>query len=329
MKRVAAFGEVLLTLLPPEHERVEQAHFFTARAGGPELSVTAALVRVGVPASLVTALPDTPVGRLVAADIRRDGVGDKYILMRDEGRVGIAFVEVGTGIRQSRIFSDREGTAFGRLKEREVPWEKIFPESDHFHISEVTPTLGKSCLEMTKDGLARAKNLGLTTSLSVTGQGRTVSDVLVLETVTPLMEKIDHLITTDREASRVFRMKNEDHEASARELVGRFNLESCAVIVSHDDPSGKVRFFSLAAAGKGLLTDKTYETAVIDRAGVAEAFAAGYILGILSGDIGAGLKAANAMAALAYTIPGDILSCGQEELAEFSGVRNILTRPRR
>jgi 2-dehydro-3-deoxygluconokinase len=329
MKRIVAFGEVLLRLAPPGHERVERAESFAVRATGPELVVAAALARLGIPATVVTVLPDTPVGKLAAAEIRRAGVGDKYIFMKNEGRMGLVFVEAGIGRRIPLFFSDREGTAFGRLKDREVPWEKVFPEFDHFHISEVTPTLSKVCMETTKDGLARAKRLGLSTSLSVGGQGRVASDVLALETITPLMEKVDHLVTTARDAARVFRVKNDNHEAAARELLGRYNLESCALIFRDEDPTGRVRLSCVAVTPKGAFAEKPSETAVVDPSGAAEAFAAGYILGILAGDIGTGLRAGRAMAALAYTLGGDMTVCDETELAEVPGLGDILARLRR
>ena len=91
-KRVAEvvlFGEAMLRLSPPRFERLEQASTFRIVVGGSELSVAANLSRLGVGTTWVSALPATPIGRMVANAARQQGVDTSAVRWTEEGRVGV------------------------------------------------------------------------------------------------------------------------------------------------------------------------------------------------------------------------------------------------
>ena len=74
MAQVVTFGEAMLRLSPPHHQRLEQARTFDVWPAGSELNVAIALARLGTPAAWVSVLPRNPLGRLVAAHARASGV---------------------------------------------------------------------------------------------------------------------------------------------------------------------------------------------------------------------------------------------------------------
>ena len=62
---LVTFGECALRLSPPGSERLETARGLQVQAAGPESNAAIAARRLGTPATWVSRLPDTPLGRRV------------------------------------------------------------------------------------------------------------------------------------------------------------------------------------------------------------------------------------------------------------------------
>jgi 2-dehydro-3-deoxygluconokinase len=319
----------MIRLSPPGFGRIEQAGSLDLHVGGAELNVAAGIARLGINSAFVTALPENPLGRLVSNEIRRAGVDTKHILWQRDGRVGLYFVEFGANPRPSRVVYDREGSAVGRLKGSEIDWKKIFSEYEHFHTTGITPALGTGCLELTRNALATAKKMGLSTSFDLNYRVRLWSEVRAQDSIAPLMGLIDHLITTEEDISRVFKIKGENFESLAKDLVGRFSLQSCAITLREDLSVLRNRWTAVASDGRSVFRDKQYDVEVVDRVGSGDAFCAGYIYGVITGDVGLGVKVGNAMAALKHSVPGDMIVCEKEEIMSLAQGRETSLRIKR
>lgn len=314
MKRVLTFGEAMLRLSPPGHERLERASSFEARTGGAELNVAAGLARLDVAASFLTALPDSPLGRLAASDVRRAGVDDSLIIWRTDGRMGIYFVEFGASPRPSQVVYDRAGSSLSLLGPADIEWPVLLEGFDHFHTTGITAALGPVCLELVRGGLEAAKGRGLSTSFDLNYRARLWSGAAARESLTPVMGNVDHLITTEEDTLKVFGISGDSFEEVAGELLGRFGFASVAITLREDVSVLRNRWTAIAWDGGSTYTDRTYDIEIIDRVGAGDAFAAGYIYGVLSSDIDLGLRVGNAMAAIKHSIPGDMICCDREEV---------------
>jgi 2-dehydro-3-deoxygluconokinase len=62
------------------------------------------------------------------------------------------------------------------------------------------------------------------------------------------------------------------------------------------------------------LRTKTYEVEIVDRLGAGDSFAAGFIHGMLAGDLQHALDFGVAMSALKHSIPGDFAWVTREEV---------------
>ncbi len=80
MDKIVTFGEIMLRLKPPGHERFFQSPLFEATFGGGEANVAA--------------LPDNERGSAALADLRRQGV-DVSQVRKTAGRLGVYFLETG------------------------------------------------------------------------------------------------------------------------------------------------------------------------------------------------------------------------------------------
>ena len=88
MKSVAAFGEIMLRLSPPERERFFQSPRFRTYFGGGEANVVASLAQFGHRARFVTVLPPDEIASAAIRELRMLGV-DTSAVVRREGRASL------------------------------------------------------------------------------------------------------------------------------------------------------------------------------------------------------------------------------------------------
>ncbi len=92
-KKFVSFGEIMLRLRSPEHERLFQSPVLEATFGGGEANVAVSLAIFGEHAQFVTALPENAVGEAAVRELRKYGVDVSAINRTKGGRVGIYFLE--------------------------------------------------------------------------------------------------------------------------------------------------------------------------------------------------------------------------------------------
>ena len=72
-KKVVTFGEIMLRLKSPGHERILQSPTFEATFGGGESNVAQSLAHLGEEVRFVSALPSNAIGDACVAELRRSG----------------------------------------------------------------------------------------------------------------------------------------------------------------------------------------------------------------------------------------------------------------
>ena len=87
---VLTFGEIMLRLRAPGHERFFQSSSMEATFGGGEANVAVSLANYGMDTEFFTVLPDNAIGDACVQELRRFGVGTKKI-QRGEGRMQTSF----------------------------------------------------------------------------------------------------------------------------------------------------------------------------------------------------------------------------------------------
>jgi len=79
IKRVVAFGEIMLRLKSPGNERLFQSPNLEATFGGGEANVAVSLANFGVDVSYVTVLPNNAISQACLAEFRRFGVDTSHV----------------------------------------------------------------------------------------------------------------------------------------------------------------------------------------------------------------------------------------------------------
>ena len=119
--KVLTFGEIMLRLKAPGHERFFQSPMLEATFGGGEANVSVSLANYGMETAFVTVLPTNDVGNACIRELRGFGV-DTTKIVRKDGRMGIYYLETGAVQRPSKVIYDRAGSAIAEAK----PGDLIF-----------------------------------------------------------------------------------------------------------------------------------------------------------------------------------------------------------
>lgn len=157
------FGEIMLRLRAPGHERFFQSNVMEATFGGGEANVAVSLANYGEDVGFLTVLPQNAIGDECVKELRRFGV-DTSSILRGPGRMGIYFLENGANQLPSKVVYDREYSAIALAKPGDIDWNKAFANVNWFHITGITPAISESAMELSLESVKEAKKRGITVS---------------------------------------------------------------------------------------------------------------------------------------------------------------------
>jgi len=329
---IVSLGEAMLRL-DPGNSRIHTARSFQVWEGGGEYNVARGLKRCfGMDASVVTALADNPVGRLVQDLIYQGGVDQSHILwIKYDGvgrtvRNGLNFTERGFGVRAALGCSDRGHTAVSQLKPGEIDWDQIFAREGTrwFHtggifcaLSETTPAVALEAMQAARrNDTIISYDLNFRESLwkSIGGKAR------AQEVNRQLAPFVDVMIGNEEDftACLGFEVEGLDEHHSKLDIGNFRRMIERAV---KEFPNFKVVATTLRNAKTATLNDwgavcfaegELYQATtrenleIFDRVGGGDSFASGLIYGFLN-EHGAqwAVECGAAHGALAMTTPGD------------------------
>ncbi len=314
MADLITFGEAMIRLAPPGYRRLEQARSLDVQVGGAELNTAVGLARLGRSAAWVSRLTDNPLGRLIANHAREAGVSTEHLVWTKDDRVGLYFLEFGAAPRASSVLYDRKGAAIASIAPGMVDWAGVFQGARWFHVTGITPALSTSAAAVTREALEAARTAGISTSVDLNYRVKLWTPAQAGACMSELMRFTDYLITTEEDLERVFGIQGKDYEDAAAQTAERFALKAVAITLRDNPLVWKNNWTGMVWHQGQTLRTRTYEVEIVDRLGAGDSFAAGFIDGLLDGDLQLGLDRGVAMSALKHSIPGDFAWITREEV---------------
>ncbi|MFQ3650028.1 MAG: sugar kinase [Gemmataceae bacterium] len=314
MPDVITFGEAMIRLAPPQFKRLEQATSLDLQVGGAELNTAVGVARLGHTSAWVSRLTDNPLGRLIANRAREAGVSTEHVMWTKEDRVGLYFLEFGAAPRASSVLYDRKDAAIARITPGMVDWKQIFARAKWFHVTGITPALSSSTAATTREALAAARAAGLTTSMDLNYRVKLWTPAEAGACLSNLMPLTDYLITTEEDLERVFGIKEASYADAAARTAERFGLKAVAITLRENPLVWKNTWSAMVWHQGRTLTTRTYEVEIVDRLGAGDSFAAGFIHGMLTGDLQKALDWGVATSAIKHSIPGDFAWVTRDEV---------------
>ncbi len=325
MKKIVTFGELLISLTTKGHDRLVQAEEFRARYTGAEANSAVSLAQLGVEAFVVSKVPLHEIGQACLNMLQRYGVRTEYVA-RGGDRLGLLYMEAGASQRPTKVIYDRAPSSFRQIVPGDFDWNAILDGKNWFHFSGTAPALGPAVVEVLTEGLAAARRLGLTVSCDCNYRSKLWSMEEAGRTLAPLLEQADVLICGKDDPRNIFGIPQaEETPADQRdrhmaELVRqRFNLSAVAMTFREAVSASMNRYSAMLVRSDGVWRSPQYEIQIVDRVGTGDAFAAGLLFGLISGDEPQRVIDFGAAAAcLKHSIPGDF------NLVSFAEVEQLL-----
>src|SRR3546814_6274049 len=113
-RTIACFGEIVMRVSIPQGELPLQSARFGAHVGGAEANVAVALASLGRATSMISAVPQGPIGDGALGELRRHGV-DIASVRRPAGRMGLYYHLPGGPMRTPTVVDHRAGSAFSPM----------------------------------------------------------------------------------------------------------------------------------------------------------------------------------------------------------------------
>jgi 2-dehydro-3-deoxygluconokinase len=308
---VVTFGETMVRLSPPGHERLARANSFDVHVGGTESNVACTLAQLGTPASWISRLPDNPLGRLVEDELRRVGVDVSEVRWGDDERLGLYFVEHGSEPRPTKVLYDRKDSAFARLIPGEFDWSKILAGSRLFHTTGITLALGSGPRQALFEATEVAREAGILVSFDLNYRANLWSRDDAESAYRGVLSRVDVLFCSEAELARLL----ESEMGSTRDLILRSHEEwNVGRVVLTVRSESSISYATLGGETE-LLESRGYAPRVVERFGAGDAAAAAFLHSLVEGkDERYAVELAAAASALQHTLPGDIASFTLDEL---------------
>ena len=338
---VLTFGEIMLRLSTPGHQRFSQCLPGTLGAtfGGGEANVAVSLAHLGDCASFMTVVPDNTVSACLLAELRRYGVDTTRVRLSKEGRFGIYFVEAGSNQRSGVVVYDRAGSSIALAEPAEYDFKAALDGVDWLHTTGITPALSRAACDAAISLCREAATRKIPVSVDLNFRKKLwrwdpsrEPKTLARECMTEMLQHVSLVIANEEDAADVLgihaagtRVESgaiaaEGYIDVAREIAQRFPSvqqvaitlrESCSAdynnwgAMLYDCEAKKAYFAPLDGSGQY----HPYEIKnIIDRFGGGDSFCAGLIYALHHDDFKApqtALSFAVAASCLKHSIPGD------------------------
>ena len=320
-KKIITFGEIMLRLATPEHQRFTQATSLNAAFGGGEANVAVSLANYGLNTEFVTRLPENDFGQAVLMDLRKHNVGTHHII-HGGGRLGIYFLEIGAVSRPSKVIYDRANSSIAEIKPGMINWDEVFEGASWFHWTGITPAISEGAALVCLEGIEAANLKGITVSCDLNFRknlwkwGKNAGEVMP-----DLVSGCEIILGNEEDADKVFGIKPERGDVSSGHISAETYKSVCAKLMKQFKKARKViitlrgsinadhnSWSGVLYDGKKLFEAPEYQiTHIVDRVGGGDSFMGGLIYGLITwpGDDQKALNFAVAASCLKHTIHGD------------------------
>ena len=314
MSKLLAFGEIMLRLSPPGRELLLQTPKLDVWVAGAEANVVTQLARLGHDVGMATMVPDNDLGRAAITTLRGHGVDTSAIAFGGE-RMGLYFVTSGAGLRATEVIYDRAWSSFAEAPTSAWDWDTLLAGVDRFHLSGITPALGPVPAESALAAVEAATRRGIPVSFDGNWRGKLWErwDSNPRTILTDLVAHADLMFGNHRDIAlllgRDFSGDAEDRRREAAEAAFEAfprlqTIASTARHIEHVD----LHWLSarIDTRETHVQTEEVVLAGIVDRIGGGDAFAAGVLHGLRSGeDIGDIARIGLALATLKHSLPGD------------------------
>ena len=331
--KVLTFGEIMLRLKAPGHERFFQSPMLEATFGGGEANVAVSLANYGMDAEFLTVLPQNDIANACIRKLRYFGVDTKKIV-RGDGRMGIYYLEAGANQLPSKVVYDRAYSSIALAKPGDIDWNRAFDGVGWFHITGITPAISESAMELSLESVKEAKKRNITVSCDLNYRknlwkyGKKASEVM-----RELAKYVDVAIANEEDVQKSLEitadvnvesgeLDREKYRALGNKVLEAYPNMKCIAITLRESHSADWNGWAACLNdGENFYVSKKYEIRdIIDRVGGGDSFAGGLIYGLNHyKDKQSALEFAVAASCLKHSVIGDFNRVSVSDIIKLMG----------
>lgn len=317
--RILTFGEIMLRLRAPNHERLFQSNMLEATFGGGEANVAVSLANFGMNVQYCTILPENIIGDECIRELRRFGVDTSKVL-RSEGRMGIYFLENGANQLPSKVLYDREDSALSKAKPGDIHWDDILDDVNWLHITGITPAISKNTMELSREAMQAAVGKGITVSCDLNYRKNLWKyGAKSVDVMRDLAHYVHILIANEEDIQKSLgigadvdvesgQLDREKYRILGDKVLQAYpNIKMVAITLRESQSADWNNWAACLNDRENFYISKTYAIRdIIDRVGGGDSFAGGLIYGLTNGMSNQrALEFAVAASCLKHSIIGD------------------------
>ena len=306
---LTTIGEGQIRLTCERGDRLATARSLRMTAAGSEANVSGLLSELGRSTAWATKLPKGELADRIALEYSAVGVDMRHVVLTDEGRVALYFLEPGEFPLPGKVTYDRQYTPFRSITPEDFDWDSLLDTRVVF-LTGITAALTPETAAVVRYFADAACERGVDVALDVNFRSLLWSGEQARKVLEPIARRAAILFCSRSDARIVFGIEGEGVDVchNLREEMG------APTVVSTDGRAGT--YLSTAR------TDRVFEiksVPVIDRPGAGDSFVAGTLHGWLDGDVERGIEMGTKVAQLALTHHGDLTHVRPGELLALHG----------
>jgi 2-dehydro-3-deoxygluconokinase len=329
--KVLTFGEIMLRLKAPGHERFFQSPMLEATFGGGEANVAVSLSNYGMDAEFITVLPKNEIAESCIRQLRYFGVGTQRIV-HGNGRMGIYFLEGGANQLPSKVIYDRAYSAMALAKPGDIDWHKAFTDVDWFHITGITPAISESAMQLTIESVKEAKKRDITVSCDLNYRknlwkyGKTAAEVMC-----EIAKYVDVAIANEEDVQKSLgihldvdvesgELDRDKYKALSDKVLSTYpNMKMIAITLRESHSADWNGWAACLNDRDRFYVSKRYEIRdIIDRVGGGDSFSGGLIYSLNNNmDRQQALEFAVAASCLKHSVIGDFNRVGVSDVEKL------------
>lgn len=285
-KKVVTLGEIMMRLSPNQNKRFLQTSNFEINFGGAEANVAVLLSHLGLESTFVTKLPSNPIGEMALGYLRTNGVNTNNIAIGGE-RLGVYYFEKGISTRNAQVVYDRKSSAMAESTINDFNLEEIFKNASLFHVSGITPALGKETINLVKESIDYCIKNNIKVSIDLNYRSKLWSYKEYTKVMTELVRGVDICIgwidlTSSNEEFTQVKFNNIDEEKAYFNNVFKLmkeelGVKNIATTLRETLSASENTLRGLIYNGEEIIYSSKYKFEIVDRVGAGDAFAGGLI----------------------------------------------------
>jgi len=292
---VVTLGETMVLFIPTSVGPLRFANTFEKTIGGAESNVAIGLARLGHRAGWISRLGNDEFGLFVRNFIRGEGVDTSRVIFDDRHPTAVFFKERQAG-REPRVYYYRKGSAASRMSPEDLD-ETYIREARILHLTGITPALSESCAAAVERAIELAKKHGLLVVFDPNIRLKLWSREEARRVLMDVASRCD-IVLPGLDEGRILTGERTPEAIAARLLE---NGARAAVV-----KMGKRGAYYATRKKTGYVEGYPVEP-IVDPIGAGDAFAAGFLSGLLRGwSYREAIRLGNRAGAYALTVAGDV-----------------------